>query len=349
MQIVINCGGAGTRLWPLSTQETPKQFVALIDDESFLQKTVNRLLKHFDKDQLWINTQESYKKHVLKHVGEFVREDHILTEPMKRDNYPAIVSHAALIAGKVGGDEPLIFVHADHWVNSGDISIWNNGIQNLGDSCSRGEFSLITAAVYPLHANTQLGYIEIDQSDKGISNHVVPVKQFKEKPDLATAQSFIDSGNFVWNLGYFGFTYNSIIKFIRSKYPDHADIFDSFKEAGDIDAGQYEQLPAIAFDNAVAEVIDSLGVIVMPIDWEDIGNWAVVKKHLPPSEEKNHIQVSSSDNIIKSVNTQKQIALIGVHDLIVVDTEDALLIVHPDHVAEVKQVAKYFQGQKPKS
>lgn len=342
MQIIINAGGTGTRLWPLSTQETPKQFVSLIDDESFITKTVNRLTQAQSNENIWVNTNIKYTGIVEDHVGDIVSSDRILTEPEKRDNFAAIICHSAVVAHSVGVDESLVFVHADHWVQEQDIVEWNNGLQAVGDAVASGQFDLVTAGVKPAHASTQFGYIEVAEEDKDVFDSAVNVIQFKEKPQQDLADSFIAAGNFVWNLGYFGFTYAALLEMLREFWPEIAKITEQIRESGVITAELYSQIPKIAFDIAVAEKTNSLGVIIMPIAWDDIGNWSAVRKYISDGENSLFYEAVGQGNTVLNYGRDKKIALIGVSDLIVVETNDSLLIVHPDAIGAVKGAAQHY-------
>ncbi len=346
MQIIINAGGTGTRLWPYSTNETPKQFVPLIDEYSFLRKTYNRLISAFKPEQIWVNTNIKFKNLVEESLPTHFEASHILTEPVKRDNFAAIISHAAVVAHHVGVDEPLVFVHADHLILEKDWPKFNQALKIAANTLLNKEFEIVTAAVKPKFPNTQLGYIEIDpKNTKECYEQAVKVMRFKEKPDVEMAEEFIASGNFLWNLGYFSFTYNTLLENLRKFDPKTVEIVEKIKQTGQIDTNDYLQLPKIAFDYAVAEKTPSLGVIGIDIDWEDIGNWEIAAKFLPKLvENKNQIEISGTNNKVKLTNQKRKVAFIGVSNLVLVESAEGILVIDPKCAGDVKKAAEYFEN-----
>ncbi len=345
MQIIINAGGTGTRLWPISTNQKPKQFVPLIDEENFLKKTYNRLVTIFQPEQIWVNTNEKFKLFVEESLPANFPKKNILTEPEKRDNFAAITSHAAVVGHYVGVDEPLVFVHADHLVLEKDWQQFNQALIQIGNSIELDKFEIVTAGVKPTFANTQLGYIEIEASHKSeLFAQVVPVKSFKEKPEIEDAEKFLQSGNYLWNLGYFSFKFSHLLKNIQALYPELVPILEGFRVEGKIQAEDYQKFPKISIDYALIEKISNLGVIGIDIGWEDIGNWAVAKKYLPSLEANNmHLELQGQNNQVRSVSGKK-VAFIGVSDLLLVESEDSILIINTKHAGEVKKAAEYFES-----
>jgi mannose-1-phosphate guanylyltransferase len=346
MQIIINAGGTGTRLWPYSTNSKPKQFVPLIDSESFLTKTYNRLISSFGASQIWVNTNVKFKSLVEDNLPEDFNQKHILTEPEKRDNFAAIISHAALVAGSVGVEETLVFLHADHLITQKDWAQFNQALQIVSTSLENNEFEIVTAGVKPQFANTQLGYIQISPENKeNCYSKVVKVDSFKEKPDLETANSFVESGNYLWNLGYFSFTYKNLLKNLQVLYPEVVEIVEKFRNSGVIDGENYSKLPKIAFDYAIAEKTTSLGVIGIDTDWEDIGNWEIAAKYIPElSKNKSQVELVGSGNKVKLLDKNRKVAFVGVSNLLLVESEEGILVIDSSKSSEVKKAAEYFEG-----
>lgn len=346
MQVIINAGGTGTRLWPYSTNSNPKQFVPLIDSESFLTKTYNRLIDDFDSNQIWVNTNVKFQSLVEQNLPEDFNKSHILTEPEKRDSFAAIISHAALVAGSVGVEETLIFLHADHLISEKDWSKFNLALKIVSNSLEKCEFEIITAGVKPKFASTQLGYIKISPENKeSCYSKVVKVDSFKEKPDLEIANSFVESGNYLWNLGYFSFTYKNLLKNLRILYPEIVEIVEKFRTSGVIDSESYAKLPKIAFDYAIAEKTTSLGVIGIDTEWEDIGNWEIAAKYISElSQNISQVEFAGSGNKVKLLNKNRKVAFVGVSNLLLVESEEGILVIDPTKSAEVKKAAEYFEG-----
>ncbi|MEM1312127.1 MAG: sugar phosphate nucleotidyltransferase [Patescibacteria group bacterium] len=346
MQIIINAGGTGTRLWPYSTGKVPKQFVPLIDDTNFLRKTYDRIVSDNSQNNVWVNTNEKFESLVKNSLPNNFLKSNILTEPEKRDNFAAIVAHAAVVAYHTTDTEPLIFVHADHLIQQKDWQKFCKSLRSSAKSLINQDFEIITAGVRPKSANTQLGYIEIRVEDiTKCFESAVTIKQFKEKPDQFTANKFLKAGNFLWNLGYFSFTYDTLIKNISRYTPEILDVIKEIRKTGVITQDLYKELPKTTFDYAIAEKSESLGVIGIDIDWEDIGNWQIAAKYLPEiKDNKNLIQIEGQNNKVKSPDKERKVAFVGVSDLILVESEEGLLVVNPEYSAEVKKVAKYFES-----
>jgi mannose-1-phosphate guanylyltransferase len=348
MQIIINAGGTGTRLWPFSTNKTPKQFVPLVGDSNFLKKTYDRLTSYFKPEQIWINTNINFKDLVIQSLPTDFDPKKILTEPEKRDNFAAIISHAAVLAHTVESNEPLIFIHADHLIQESDWQKFNLALEKVANSLETKQFEIITAGVTPRSANTQLGYIEIKPENIHESeNKAVKVERFKEKPDLQTAKKFVEDGNFLWNLGYFSFTFESLLKNVEKFMPEALPVINSIQKSGVIKPEEYALLPKIAFDYAIAEKTDSLGVISMDIYWEDIGNWHVASQYIPKLSENDHfIEVSGQNNLAKSYLHHRKIAFVGVSNLILLESEEGILVIDSKAAGDVKKVAEYFENIK---
>ena len=345
MQIIINAGGTGTRLWPYSTDNKPKQFIPLIDEESFLAKTYNRLISKFGSENIWINTNHRFKNYITDLIPEF-DPDRILTEPEKRDSFAAIVSHAALVAKRTSKDEPLIFVHSDHLIFEKDWVKFNSALEILENSIKSNDFDLVTAAVKPTFANTKLGYIEIEiENIEKCFLEVVNVNQFKEKPSKDLAEEFLNSGNFLWNLGYFGFTFENILNSVKSFHSlEVLSAFQNIYEKNEITTEDYQKIPKMAFDYAIAEKTDKLGVVGIDIDWEDIGSWESAKKYIPElGVNKNFIEFSGQNNKVKLLNSEKRVAFVGLSDVLVVESDEGLLVINTEKSSDVKKVAEYFK------
>jgi mannose-1-phosphate guanylyltransferase len=345
MQIIINAGGTGTRLWPYSTNKNPKQFVPLVDETSFLRKTYDRLVSNFSPTQIWVNTNINFKQLAIDSLPSEFDPSHILTEPEKRDNFAAIIAHAAVVAHHVGNQEPLLFVHADHLILEKDWQKFNQALEIDANNLQNSTFEIITAGVRPKFANTQLGYIEIlDSEIDSCCHQAVKVQKFKEKPDQTTAEEFLKAGNFLWNLGYFSFTFESLWKNLEKFAPDTLPIIQNIRDTGVILAADYSILPKIAFDYAIAEKTDSLGVIGIDIDWEDIGNWNVAAKYLPQlAEMPSYVELAGQGNQAKSHIANRKIAFVGVSNLMLVESEEGLLVIDPKYAGEVKKAAEYFE------
>jgi mannose-1-phosphate guanylyltransferase len=341
MQIIINAGGVGTRLWPLSTAKRPKQFVGLVDEETLLYKTYKRLVKKYSPSQIWVNTNEKFKNLVIESLPSSFDESHILTEPSRRDNFAAICSHAGIVAHRTSPNEPLVFVHADHFIPEKDWDTWNDSLELLANSTAK--YELLTAGIKPTFASTQFGYIQLLAKDKQkIYTTACDIQKFKEKPDLELAEEFVNSGEYIWNLGYFSFTYNNLQTNLQKFWPIEAGIVQDFYKKGEISTSSYNKMTKIAFDYALAEKMDKIGVIGMDISWEDLGTWDTIIKHLPKLGKKQ-VEFAGHSNVVKLKNNNKKVAFVGVAGLLLVESEEGILIIDPKNSGDVKKVAQYFE------
>lgn len=385
MQIIINAGGTGTRLWPLSTSLCPKQFTGLIDEQNFVQKTYQRLQSHFSPEQIWLSTNQKFEILAKNSLPKDFNPQHLLLETQKRDTFASIIAQTAVVAHFVGADEPLIFVASDHLIDSRDVPKFNQGLVEMAQILTSGQFELVIAGVKPTFANTELGYIEIaKEQNHGFknknytnSNPVLKVQRFREKPDLISAQQFLDSGSFLWNLGYFALSYNVLKRNLQTHWPELIPIIEKIHQTGQITPELYNQIPKNSIDFALVEKLSNIRAVQMSINWQDIGNWDIVKDFLPevnslektPAEENNSeltnqmskfgansaktsqeivvdphfVQVGGSGNKIKSSTPNRKIALIGVSDLLIVESEAGLLIIDPKKAPLVKKVVEYFE------
>jgi mannose-1-phosphate guanylyltransferase len=348
MQIIISCGGGGTRLWPLSTKATPKQFVPILDNESLLTKTYKRLVRKFSPQDIWVITNVAYKGLIRDLLPKDVPDTHILTEPEKRDTFPAIVSAAAVVAHHTSQDEPLIFVPCDDWMKEDDENEFNEALEKISQSLASGEFDFITVGIKPTFPNPQYGHIEIDPSQREASEvKVVPVRSFKEKPDLETATKFNAAGNYFWHKHNPSFTYRSLITELQRLMPEYLELVTDTYVSGSIDPANFVKLPKIAIDYAILEKVERIGAIVMRINWDDVGSWETVEKYLPTLESLDHnpkqIELAGSGNKVRLHNPERKVAFVGVSNLLLVESADGILIIDPKYSAETKKVSEYFE------
>ncbi len=349
MQIVINAGGTGTRLWPISTKNNPKQFVELFDNQTLLSKTYSRLRQTFDPRNIWVTVNSSHfslAKQILP--SEFL-DHHILAEPEKRDTFAAVVAHSAVVSHFTSDDEPIIFLHADHLTlpEYESSQKQNYAIKIIAQSLLDKQFDLAVIGIQPTFAATQYGYIQIDPKDRGnYLQNVVKVLSFKEKPDKETAEKFLNSGNYLWNFGAFSFCFVRLKKIISNLYPDILPVVENIQKIGKIELEDFRQLPKITFDYAVLEKVKNLGVIGIDFEvWEDIGTWETLSNYLPEvGSHDHHIQFAGHGNKVKTIYPNKKIAFVGVSNLLFVETEEGILIADPTYTSEIRKVTEWSES-----
>jgi len=354
MQIIINAGGSGSRLWPLSNATIPKQFVAIIDKEPLLLKTYRRIAHAFPSENIWITTNANHIEFVHSLLPDFPRS-HILTEPERRDTFAAVAAHSAVVASYTSKDEPIIFISSDHHIApQSAIETHNQALHIIERSLIDSQFDIVVAGIHPTFPSPQYGYIEVDSKQANqASTQVIPVTSFKEKPDVATAQTFLDAGNYFWNFGSFAFTFSRLLSILESVLPESVSPLQSIFTAKEIHIEDFRKLTKTSFDYAVLEKTHQLGMVGIQLDtWDDIGTFDTVYSYLPEVADLNAevsapntscVQVAGSGNKVKLDNPDKKVAFVGTSNLLVVETQDGLLIVDPAHAKEVKQVSQYFE------
>jgi mannose-1-phosphate guanylyltransferase len=204
MQIVINAGGSGTRLWPISTEVLPKQFCALVEEKPMLRVTFDRFLNQYPVDNLWISVNKNHLELVKQQIPE-LPIDHILVEPERRDTFPAVAAHAAVVAGLTHQDENIIFVPADAHIEDDDsIANLMTAISKIDTALEANLFKVGVIGIKPNFPSTQFGYVEVNEEIKSeVFSQVQKVDSFKEKPNFELATDFYNAGNYLWNFGAF--------------------------------------------------------------------------------------------------------------------------------------------------
>lgn len=329
MQVVILCGGSGTRLWPVSRTLYPKQFVKLFDNESLFQKTVKR--NAFATSFAVVINQEQYFMGLdqMDELGLGSKGKFIL-EPVGRNTAPAI----AIAAMAADPEEILLVVPSDHLIEKqADYEVALKKAEAFAQ-----EGKLVTFGIKPNHAETGYGYIEANEFD---------VKSFKEKPDQTTAQKYVDAGNYFWNSGMFCFKAKTFLAELKQHAPD---IFESSLKTFDharkdqVLRLQMEDMKSIrseSIDYAVMEKSSNVKVIPADIGWSDLGSFDSLYEALPKDKDgntksENVIHLGSKNNLV--INQNRLISTIDVEDLMIVDTADAIVIAKKGSTQKVKEL-----------
>ena len=337
MKTIILAGGKGTRLWPLSRELMPKQFVRFLDDKSLFQKTVERALKFSKPEEIFVVTNQKYKFRVLDDLGELgveVPEENILLEPAGRNTLPAIYWGAKRVE-ETFGDSIVAVLPSDHLIDAGEA--YERAFRNA-ERLAREH--LVTFGIKPTRPHTGYGYIKPGEALKeGDDLLGYRVEEFKEKPDLETAKRYVEE-NYLWNSGMFTFSTGVFLEEVRKHAPEVAEAF----EGGSIEKA-YELAPDISIDYGVMEKTDKAAVVPLNVYWNDLGSFDAIYDVLGKDEDGNaitvsgkkayHIGVSSKNNLIM---VERLTATVGVKDLIIIDTDDALLVAHRGEGQRVKEV-----------
>ncbi|WP_134346117.1 mannose-1-phosphate guanylyltransferase [Flavobacterium psychrophilum] len=344
---ILMAGGVGSRFWPVSTTEFPKQFHDMLGSgETLIQKTFSRLAKLIPAENILILTNESYNHLVLEQLP-MVKQEQVLLEPAMRNTAPCIL-YASLKIQKANPNAVMVVAPSDHWIE--DETSFARNLQECFDFCAK-ENALMTLGIQPTFPNTGFGYIEYDKTD---ANPIKKVNQFREKPDYETAKLFLDSGNFLWNGGVFIWSVKTITEAFSVFQPKMNDLFLQGLESYNTPAEKqfieenYALAENISIDYAVMETAKNVYVLPATFDWNDLGTWGSLHEKLDKDENNNAVVnakvllENSSNNIVRS-DADKLIVIDGLHDYIIVDKEGILLIYPKSKEQDIKSIVKKLE------
>lgn len=343
---VLLSGGSGTRLWPLSREAYPKQFLPLAGEDTMVQATWKRVAPLATGAPIVVANEEHrfLVAEQLRQIGAPVPA--ILLEPMGRNTAPAIAA-AALQAMAEGNDPLLLVLPSDHVVR--DEVGFRNAVTAAVPAAEAG--ALVTFGIVPDAPETGFGYIQAE-----VGSDLRKVLRFVEKPDAATAQSYLDAGGYYWNSGMFLFRASRVLEELQRFRPDVVQAvraaFDAAKRDGDfirLDKEAFAASPSDSIDYAVMEKTEHAMVLPVDIGWSDVGSWSALWDVAERDDNGNahHGDVIAVDSRNSYAYAQRLVALVGVDDIVVVDTPDAVLVAHKDRVQDVKLVvAQLKDGQR---
>jgi hypothetical protein len=339
MIICIIAGGSGTRLWPLSTPEFPKQLLSLNGEkDSLLQLTYNRARKITSK--ILIVTENSHIHHVKKQLRD-LPDSSFIVEPARKGTANCIVQALVHINKNYDHDEPIAFIHSDHYIRDND-----GFVKTLKDAeyISRKNKKIILIGVEPDFPSTGFGYIERGDivDAKGA---LYKVSSFKEKPDLNTALKYLKSGRYLWNCGYFVGSYNVFESKMSTYSPDLNGVLNRLKKLNKDEFNkQYLALSSDAIDYALIEKVKDLEVIPAQFDWMDLGSYKDLAKAADVDEKGNYINgeifVEEVENSYVVNKEDKPIVVIGVNNLAIINSKEGILITRKDLSQKVGDISK---------
>ena len=335
-------GGVGSRFWPVSTTEFPKQFHDMLGSgETLIQKTFSRLAKLIPAQNILILTNERYNDLVLEQLP-MVKPEQVLLEPAMRNTAPCIL-YASLKIQKQNPYAVMVVAPSDHWIE--DEVAFKDNLQQCFNFCQK-ENALMTLGIQPTFPNTGFGYIEFDKTD---GNGIKRVTQFREKPDYETAKSFLEQGNFLWNGGIFIWSVKSVTEAFEKFQPQMNALFQKGFESYNTEKEKqfindnYASAENISIDYALMEKATNVYVLPATFDWNDLGTWGQLHEKIDKDANNNGvinakvILENASNNIVRS-DANKIIVIDGLHDYIIVDKEGVLMIYPKSKEQDIKRI-----------
>lgn len=345
--VVIMAGGIGSRFWPLSQTNYPKQFLDILGTgKTFLQETADRFLPLCPYENMIVVTNAEYKDIVINQLPQ-VPIENILLEPMRKNTAPCI-AYANSVIAKKNANANIIVSPADHLILNTNkfINIIKSGLDFIAE-----QSVLLTIGIKPTRPETGYGYIQVNHEEK-TSNPILKVKTFTEKPNYELAQFFLKSGDFFWNSGIFIWNINTINIAFENHLPEVFHLFDEYLNSKNIDEQGlsyiYSECPNISIDYGIMEKADNVFVIKADFGWSDLGTWGSLFENLPKDKKSNivrgnHVYVHDSDNNFIQVPNGKIAVINGVSNLIIVEHENMLLISDKNKEQEIKTVVNQIK------
>lgn len=339
---VIMAGGGGTRFWPLSRQETPKQLLNLSGKDLMVNEAVDRLSKTADKDDIFIVTNETQVKKMLLATKGRVKRNHILSEPSAR-NTAACIGYAAMEIIKKYGDGIMVITPSDAYIKNEEEF---TRILETAVKTAEEKDALVTVGIKPSFAATGYGYIKFKSEQK---EEAFKVLEFKEKPDLETAQKYVSSGEYAWNSGMFIWKASTILKnfeqFLPEIYRDLEKIKDAMGTENEFNviADIYPKIQPISIDYGIMEKSGDVYVVPGEFGWSDVGSFDMLGV-LHEADKDGNILIGDQINIGSknciSYSSGRLVAVIGLDNVVVVETPDAVLVCDKSEVQDVKKVVE---------
>jgi len=341
---LVIAGGSGERFWPLSRRARPKQLLRLVSEKALLEETVERIDGWVPQDRILILTNIEQEAAVRDLLKDFPKEN-ILAEPVKRDTAAAIALGAGWVALR-DHTATMIVLPADHLISNREAF---QETMSWAATTAEETGGLVTIGIKPTWACPGFGYIEQGEpihlrtrADKGAVHRVL---RFREKPNTDLAESFLRKGNFRWNAGMFVWSVPTVLSEFNRHAPELADFISQLRAPGQFEKvlrDRFSKLPRVSFDYAILEKADRVLVVEASFDWDDVGSWRSVAKYFKSDEHENAANcaltaVDATNNIVFD-HTGANVALLGVHNLVVVRTTDAILVCHRHQAEKIKNL-----------
>lgn len=353
---VIMAGGSGTRLWPLSRRKKPKQFQRFISSQTMIQETFARVAKVVPIENIFVSTTKAYQELTLEQLPE-ITADRLILEPKSRNTAPAIAFVAATLTAR-DPEAIVATIASDHAIdNPGEFVLaLEAALQTIAQSPDK----LVTVGINPTRPDTGLGYIKMGKEFQVIGEkRVFFVDAFKEKPDQKTAEQYLASWEYLWNAGYFIFSAQTFLGWVKQQMPELDRVMIEImnhRQAGTLDEKTledlYAQAPSEAVEPAIIEKLTSTERLVIPsfLKWSDVGSWGTLYDFLKEKvgtqlvTRGNHLDIDSRDTLV--FGDGRLITTLGVENLVIIDTEDALLVARRDRISgDIKKLIEKLKTE----
>ncbi|MFI3214429.1 MAG: mannose-1-phosphate guanylyltransferase [Eubacteriales bacterium] len=342
---VIMAGGGGTRFWPLSRKELPKQFLNLSGKDSMINETIDRLSSFTDTEDIYVVTNQAHEDYTAEITFGKMEKEHILGEPAAR-NTAACIGYAAMEILKKRGDGIMCIVPSDHFIEN---QIEFKRVMERAVAVVKETDQLVTIGIKPTFPSTGYGYIHAEKEEGQDFSKVI---EFVEKPDLDCAKAYLETGKFAWNSGMFIWKASTILQYFKELLPDIYRCLEEIGTAMNTDQEKavlnkvYPVIPKISIDYGIMERAKGVVMLEGDFGWNDVGSFDALENIYTPDEKNNiaqglHIDIDSKNCIFYGKN--KLIATIGLEDTIVVESEDAILVCAKDKAQQVKDIVSMLE------
>lgn len=323
---LIMAGGVGSRFWPQSTPENPKQFLPLLGEKTMLQMTYDRINKIVSKENIFVVTNYDYVQKVKEQIHE-IRDENIITEPCSKNTAPCILLSTIYIR-KIYGNANIVCVSSDSYIENENKFI--DDIILANEFITKEQKAIVTIGIKPTRPETNYGYIKYEHSD----DKILKVLRFVEKPDLELAKKYYDSKEYLWNAGMFIFNAESILNEFKNNLQKEYNLLINLPEYTDSEYYKflnenYEKCTKISIDYAVMEKSNNVFTIPTEIGWDDIGTWNSVERYIPKDARDNVLKgnieaIDSNNNIVYANN--KKVVLLDVENVFCIDSDNVIIV-----------------------
>lgn len=338
---LIMAGGKGTRFWPLSTEEKPKQFLNLIGNETMIQMTINRIKPIIPIERIFVCTGERYVSLVKEQLPE-LPDRNIIIEPEGRNTAPCIAL-SALVIKRYYKNATMVVLPSDHLIKNEDR--FRNIILDGEEYLKENNEAILTLGMTPNRPEIGYGYIKFTNNKVNVNeNEVIEVEKFVEKPSLEVAKEYLEDGSYLWNGGMFIWTVDNILTQIREFTSSTYEVLKEIevveeKKLQETINKNYKGTEATSVDYAILEKSNDIYVIPSDINWDDIGTWKSVERYKEKDIDDNILTdnvkvIESKSNM--AINNEKKIVMIGIEDTMTVETDDAIFIVNKDYMDNLR-------------